>query len=73
MLSMGLGTKEISANVMAGIYLRDVYKFGTKIEIDGVEGIVSQVGTTKTEVENKDGAVSFPNQYLLNAVVKVNK
>jgi len=73
MLSMGLGTKELSANVMAGIYLRDVYKFGANIEVDGIEGIVSYVGTTKTEIENDGGSVSIPNQYLLNAVVKVKK
>jgi len=73
MLSMGLGTKEISANVMAGIYLRDVYKFGASIEVDGIEGIVSYVGTTKTEIENDGGSVSIPNQHLLNAVVRVKK
>ena len=73
MLSMGLGTKEISSNVMAGIYLRDVYKVGASIEVDGFSGVVSRVGTTKTELENESESVSIPNQHLLNAVVRIAK
>jgi len=71
MLSMGLGTREISSNVMSGIYLRDQYKPGAKIQFGDISGTVEQVGSTKTSIKSKEGIHSIPNQQLMSAVVTI--
>ena len=73
MLSMGLGTRVISSNVMSGIYLRDLYKPGAEIKFDDISGIVEQVGSTKTSIKSKSGIHSIPNQVLMNAIVTITK
>ena len=72
MLSMGLGTREISSNVMSGIYLRDLYKSGSKIEFGEISGTVEQVGSTKTSIKSGSVVHSIPNQQLINAVVTIS-
>ena len=73
MLSMGLGTREISSNVMSGIYLRDLYRPGTKIEFGEISGTIEQVGSTKTSIKSGDAIHSVPNQQLINALVTISK
>ena len=73
MLSMGLGTREISSNVMSGIYLRDLYRPGAKIEFGEISGTIEQVGSTKTSIKSGDAIHSVPNQQLINAVVTISK
>lgn len=72
MLSMGLGTREISSNVMSGIYLRDLYKPNSTISFGDISGVVEQVGSTKTTIKTNSGLQSVPNTLLLNQVVTIS-
>jgi hypothetical protein len=74
MLSLGLGTREISSNVMSGVYLRDLYLPGTEIKFADIEGSIVQVGSTKTLISSKKNLLhSIPNTELLNAMVTLKR
>lgn len=73
-LSLGLGTRELSSNILAGVYARDLYQAGDKLTLDGVEGTLKQIGAVKTEIKLKDKSiVSVANGVLINSSVSVKK
>jgi len=72
-LSLGLGTRDLSTSIMAGVYARDLYKEGDQIKVGDVEGIVEQVGTVKTTIKCKNGSrVSLANTVLITSTVSVS-
>ena len=69
-LSLGLGTKELSAQVIAGSYLRELYRPGEHIAVDEIEGTLVKVGTTKSIIETDAGKeISISNDYLIKTRV----
>lgn len=70
-LTLGLGTREVARNVMAGIYVRDTYRPGMQISTDaGAEGVVDEVSTVNTRIRSKSGeTVWIPNSRLISAIV----
>jgi small-conductance mechanosensitive channel len=67
-LSLGLGTKELSSLILAGNYVRDIYKVGDTLSIDDVSGEILTIGTTKTVIktsENKE--ISIANDIILKS------
>lgn len=70
-LSLGLGTRELSTHITAGVYVRDLFEVGDVIEFDDVCGSVIRVGTVKTVILCDDGSsVSIANTQLVNTVVR---
>ncbi|MES7772615.1 hypothetical protein U6J54_12230, partial [Cutibacterium acnes] len=47
-LSLGLGTRGLAGEIVAGVYLRDLLKEGDRIEWNGIAATVREVGTIKT-------------------------
>jgi small-conductance mechanosensitive channel len=47
-LSLGLGTRTLSGEIISGVYLRDLLKEGDRIEWNGHTATVQEVGTVKT-------------------------
>jgi small-conductance mechanosensitive channel len=69
-LAMGLGTRDIAAHIVAGVYLRDVYRPGMKLSMGENAGTVEEVGTIVTRLATDDGrSVFIPNGQLTAAVV----
>lgn len=65
-LSLGLGTRDISSNIIAGVYARDIYTSGNTISVDNIEGIIVEVGSTKTKIKtNENRIVSVSNRQML--------
>lgn len=70
-LSLGMGTRVISSNIIAGLYARDLFQPGDRIRLDELSGIVIEVSTTNTVIELDDGSTfSIPNQALLEERVQ---
>ena len=70
-LSLGLGTRNVSSNIIAGLYARDLFQPGDKVEVGEIHGVVIEVSTTNTVVELDDGSTySIPNQALLEERVR---
>jgi len=72
-ISVGLGSRDVSHNLLTGIYAREQFSQGDVIELDGVRGIVSEVGTLSTIIELEgDEQLSIPNSTLYREVIKIS-
>jgi len=65
-ITLGMGMKTISQNLVAGVYARDVYKNGTILHRDGKEMTISGIGPVTTKCVEEDGTFHvFPNSELI--------
>lgn len=65
-LAMGLGSREIAGQILAGIYVRELYQVGQQVRIGEVEGLIEEIGTVKTTLLTDEGElVSLSNRELL--------
>ena len=72
-LSVGLGTRDVAHNLLAGIYTREHFKPGEKLEIEGYKGKIKEVSTLNTIISISDKeTISIPNATLYNTLVKVS-
>ncbi|MEZ4647380.1 MAG: mechanosensitive ion channel [Candidatus Eisenbacteria bacterium] len=69
-LSFGLGTRDITRNIVAGFYARKIFDSGETIEMGGVKGTLVSIAPTQTIVEVGDEIVSVPNHLFLDTAVK---
>ncbi len=70
-LTLGLGTREISRHIVAGVYARDLYPPGMHLTLENASGTVEEVGTISTRVRTPDGdALFIPNGRFLETVVR---
>lgn len=65
-LAFGLGSRELVGQILSGIYVRELYDVGQRISVGEVEGVIEEVGATKTLLSTDEGDwVSVPNRDLL--------
>ncbi len=65
-LAMGLGSRDIASQILAGIYVRELYQVGQHVQIGEVEGQIEEIGTVKTTLLTDEGElVSLSNKILL--------
>lgn len=65
-LAVGLGCRSIASQIIAGIYVRELYELGQLIQIDGVEGTIEEIGTVNTIVQTAAGELVYlANRQLL--------
>ena len=58
-LAMGLGSREIAGQILAGIYVRELYQVGQDIRVGAVEGQIEEIGTVKTTLLTDEGELIF--------------
>ncbi|MEH6492641.1 mechanosensitive ion channel family protein [Halopseudomonas sp.] len=64
-LALGLGSRQTVSQIIAGIYVRELYQVGDYIKVGGVEGSIEEIGTVKTSILTEDGElVSVANTVL---------
>ena len=69
-LAMGLGSRGIAGQILAGIYVRELYEVGQYVRVGEVEGQIEEIGTVKTTLLTDDGElVSLSNRILLEQSV----
>ncbi len=69
-LTFGLGSRDITRNMVAGYYARKIFEPGRKISIRGEEKILAGIAPVHTLLE-KDGEVTtVPNKVFLEEAVK---
>ena len=69
-LSIGLGTRDITRNVLAGFYARKVFAPGDPIEVRGHRGVLRAITPTQTLIEQEDTVVTVANTVFLDDVVR---
>ena len=71
-LALGLGSRDVTGNVLAGFYLRNTYPVGTRIQTEEFEGEIKSIDAISTVLEvNQDVEKVIPNKILLNSTVSV--
>ena len=71
-ISLGIGTKSMAQEIVAGVYLREMYQVGDNIEVKDIEGTLASIGSVACKVMGEDESITtVPNTFLLaNKVVK---
>lgn len=69
-LSVGLGTRDITRNILAGFYARKIFSPGDTIEIRGQRGILKAITATQTLIEQDTGLVTVANTSFLDDTIR---
>ena len=69
-LSIGLGTRDITRNLMAGFYARKVFNPGDTLEVRGHRGVLRSITPTQTLIEQDGVVVTVANTVFLDDVVR---
>ncbi len=69
-LSFGLGTREVTRNLIAGFYARKLFPIGSEIEMHGERGRLAAITSVQTLIEGPERTVAVPNKVFLDEVVK---
>lgn len=71
-ISLGIGTKSMAQEIVAGVYLREMYEVGSTIEVDEVKGTLVSIGSVACKIMADDNSmITLPNTFLLaNKVIK---
>lgn len=70
-LAVGLGSRELVSQILAGIYVRELYVAGQHVKLGELEGTLEVVGTVKTLLVDAKGEYLYiPNRMLLEQSVR---
>lgn len=69
-LSFGLGTRDVTRNLVAGFYARRLFEVGEPIEMAGRKGTLAGVTSTQTLIEEDGRLTAVPNAVFLDEVVR---
>ena len=76
-LAMGLGMRPLTQNIIAGVYVRDNFKAGTRVRVKDldIDATVVGVGPVSTRLRSADAGenredVVLPNHTMISSVVK---
>ncbi|HPF34666.1 MAG TPA: mechanosensitive ion channel [Candidatus Krumholzibacteria bacterium] len=69
-LSFGLGTRDITRNLVAGFYARRLFEVGEPIEMAGRKGVLAGVTSTQTLLEEEGRITAVPNSVFLEEAVR---
>lgn len=69
-LSFGLGSRDITRNVIAGFYARKLFTPGDPLEIRGERGVLKAITATQTIIERESGTVTVANAVFLDETVR---
>jgi len=69
-LAFGLGSKSVAGNILAGTYVREMFREGDRVTIGEVSGFVEEVSAVKLEVRTDTGEiVSIANADVVDGTV----
>jgi hypothetical protein len=69
-LTFGLGSRDVTRNILAGFYARKTFELGREIEIRGEKGELQSITPTQTLLRQGDRIVAVTNSVFLEEVVK---
>jgi small-conductance mechanosensitive channel len=70
-LALGPGLVPLSGNIAAGRYVQEDLSIGDEIQVEGIEGVVYDLGHSSITLRSEDGYLyRLPNRTLLESVVR---
>lgn len=67
-IMLGLGSKDVARNIIAGIYVRRQFNVGQTVRVADFEGELSEIGTVSTTLGKGAEKLSIANERLLQEV-----
>lgn len=72
-LSVGLGTRDFTRNLISGFYARKVFRSGDRIEVRDAAGTLRGITATQTLIETEQGMTAVPNTVFLEETVRAQE
>lgn len=69
-LTFGLGSRDVTRNILAGFYARKTFTIGEDLEVKGERGELKGITPTQTLLQQGDRIVAVANSVFLEEVVK---
>ena len=73
-LSLGLGSRDVTANILAGYYTRQLHQAGDIVRLADLEGKVREVGPVATIIETDEAGLphrhAVPNTRMLAEAIR---
>ncbi|MDH3424226.1 MAG: mechanosensitive ion channel, partial [Gemmatimonadota bacterium] len=69
-LTFGLGSRDLTRNILAGFYARKTFEIGRTMEVRGESGELKTITPTQTLLQQGDRVVAVANSVFLEEVVK---
>ena len=69
-LAFGLGSRDVTRNILAGFYARKTFEVGKELEVLGEQGELVAITPTQTLLQQGERVVSVSNAVFLDEVVK---
>ncbi len=69
-LSLGLGSRAVVSNILAGAFAREHFPAGKEINVRGMKGKVIAIGSVTTSIETEEREITVPNTLLIENVIE---
>lgn len=69
-LTFGLGSRDVTRNILAGFYARKTFEIGKEMEVKGERGELKSITPTQTLLQQDGRVVAVANSVFLEEVVK---
>lgn len=69
-IAFGYSSRDIFANILSSFYVRNNFKEGQRIQIDGIEGEIVQIDNIQTVVKMSEGELIMPTRRLTTETIK---
>jgi hypothetical protein len=72
-LAFSWGGRDVARSVLAGYYVRENFRLGDRLVVDGHAGRLEEIGTISARLATESGSVMVPNSRLVEASVEVRQ
>ncbi|MBC8366001.1 hypothetical protein H8E52_01185 [bacterium] len=69
-LTFGLGSREVTRNIVAGFYVRKLFQAGESVEVGDVKRTLAGITAVQTLVESGEHTPALPTRVFMDEVVK---
>jgi len=69
-LSFGLGSREITRNLVAGFYIRKLFQVGNQLEVNELDGTLAGITPLHAVIEKDGHLITVPNSVFLEKAAK---
>lgn len=69
-LAFALGGREVARNALAGFYVKESFRAGELLAVDGHEGRLEEIGPLNARLSTAQGSVLVPNSRLIEQTVE---
>lgn len=69
-LALGLGSRQATRNVIAGFYVRKLFRVGDAIEVRGLRGTIEAITPAQTVLRDGESTLAVANAALVEGIVR---